>query len=101
MSDKPKIFVFVNGGNDLGIFGCALADDGEVIAGHVSSDCHWLRHDMGVTGNWQHDKYNAHYPEGWELVDLIAEGHELPQDPDFLVAVERNKAREKAEAPHA
>jgi hypothetical protein len=66
---KPKIYVFCNG--------CAMpdwheamaiAEDGHVLAGHACSDHGFIAHDMGVTSKRKHDKYDAHYPEGWELV---------------------------------
>lgn len=49
--------------------GVAIAEDGHALAGHASSNHAWLEHDMGLNGSdWQHDKYRAHYPEGFELV---------------------------------
>lgn len=64
----PKIFVFCNGVNALGVIGCAIAEDGTVLGGHASSSQEWMKHDMGVTGSWKHDKYAEHYPGGYEVV---------------------------------
>ena len=65
---KPRIYVFVEShfaSGDVGSY--ALADDGEFLAGHVSSNVSWAKHDMGLHGDWKHDKYAAHYPGGYEL----------------------------------
>lgn len=70
-----KIYVFLNGKSSLGEYYCAIAEDGEVVAGHVCSSVLFMDHDMGFTSNWQHDKYDAHFGKGnWELefVDNIA-----------------------------
>lgn len=68
---KPKIFVFVNSGDGTDWQqGEALTEDGQFIASHVSSSRGFFRHDMGLTGEWQHDKYKAHYPDGYELVEV-------------------------------
>lgn len=64
----PKVFVFCNDTSPLGCIGVALAEDGTYLAGHASSSEAWLKHDMGVTGTWKHDKYSEHYPGGYEVV---------------------------------
>ncbi len=46
----------------------AVAEDGTVLAGHYSSSEWWARHDIGIGSEWKHDKYKAHYPDGYELV---------------------------------
>lgn len=71
MSDKPKIFIFINSGRGTDMIGgSALAEDGNFLAGHLSSHEGWFRHDMGLTSDWKHDKYAAHYPDGYELVEV-------------------------------
>lgn len=68
MNDKPKIYAFVNGhwgGGDM--VALAVAEDGTVLAQHVSSSPSWAQHDMGVTSDWKHDKYAEHYPDGFEI----------------------------------
>lgn len=88
---KPKIFVFVNGreGTDWQM-GEALAEDGHFIASHVSSSRGFFRHDMGLTGDWQHDKYAAHYPEGYELVEVPEGGAKTHAG--LIAAYEKHKA---------
>ncbi len=67
----PKIYVFINSGNGTDwIIGCAIAEDGHCLAGHCSSHYEWFKHDMGLTSNWKHDQYKAHYPDGYELVEV-------------------------------
>ena len=72
---KPKIYVFVarqalNGECHM----LAVAEDGEEIAWHISSNVSFGQFDMGLVGHSEqgpaikkHDKYNAKYPEGYEL----------------------------------
>jgi hypothetical protein len=50
------------------VLGCAMCEDGAVLAEHLSSGVGFARHDMGIEGEWQHEKYRAHCPDGFELV---------------------------------
>lgn len=63
----PKIYVFINGSWGQDVIGYALAEDGAVLTHHISSSEQWLKHDMGVTSDWKHDTYRAHYPDGYEV----------------------------------
>ena len=66
---KKKIFVFVNTGYTSGdVSGYALCEDGYVLTSHFSSNEPWFKHDMGITGDWKHDNYKKHCPEGYELI---------------------------------
>lgn len=58
------------------VIGGALAEDGTLLAGHLSSNVEFSKHDMGLTSTWKHDLYTQHYPSGYELewVDDL-EGH--------------------------
>lgn len=99
MADRPKVFVFVNGGEGDWLPVVALSEDGVQLAGHVCSSRGFARHDMGVNGpTWSAaaaklDAYAKHYPDGYELVDLTdldftAQGnHE-----GLMAAIERSKA---------
>lgn len=64
---KPKIFVFVNGGQPGLLDVVAIAEDGCYLAGHACSSEYYIPWDMGFKGTHQHSKYDAHYPNGWEL----------------------------------
>jgi hypothetical protein len=65
----PKIFLWcVPGGWRNGdVIGYALAEDGKGLASHLSSSEDFSKHDMGLTSNWKHEAYQAHYPDGFEL----------------------------------
>lgn len=85
MSDKPKIFVFINGGRGTEfVKGESLSEDGHFLAGHLSSNETWFRHDMGLTSDWKHEKYKAHYPDGYELVEVLEE--DPRQNADLMAA---------------
>jgi hypothetical protein len=61
----------VNGtawGSDLYVL--ALAEDGELLASHVSSCEGWAKSDIGATGDRKHENYRAKYPDGFEVVWL-------------------------------
>ena len=66
MVSKPKIFIFA-GDTGYGFHGQALAEDGTGLGGHLSSSVDFAKHDMGLTSDWKHDLYDAHYPDGYEL----------------------------------
>ena len=83
----PRIFVFVDGSGIFGFLGAAVSEDGAHLAGHTSSSLDWLRHDMGIDGNWKHDKYAAHYPTGYQLVDLIGSPGYVEQSPEAMAAI--------------
>lgn len=68
LSTKPKIYAFVNGGSDDWWNMAALSEDGIFLAGHVCSHPVYGQHDMGVTSDWKHEYYRAHYPDGYEVI---------------------------------
>ncbi len=46
----------------------AVAEDGEGLATHVSSEEGWGKHDLGVGGEgFYKDKYTAKYPDGYQV----------------------------------
>lgn len=93
---KPKIFVFVNSGRGTDmVSGAALTEDGHFVAGHLSSCRSWFRHDMGLTSNWKHDLYLAHYPDGFDLVE-VPDGEERTHD-GLRTAYEKHLALAAAE----
>ena len=67
----PKIFVYRPTEAFRDCAGVAFAEDGEKLAAHISSGLSWFRHDMGLTSDWQHERYRAKYPDGYELVECI------------------------------
>lgn len=67
-----KVFVWVTARSGDDVYCTAIAEDGTALAGHLSSNESWARHDMGVTSVWNHEHYRAHYPAGFE-VEFVAE----------------------------
>lgn len=63
----PKIYLFCYPYDEHDFAGLAIAEDGTLLAGHLSSSVDFSKHDMGFTSNWKHEEYKVHYPEGFEL----------------------------------
>lgn len=74
----PKIYLYcIPTNSGLGIvkgstaggdvMACALAEDGTSLANHLSSSADFAKHDIGLTSDWHHDDYRAHYPDGYEV----------------------------------
>jgi hypothetical protein len=88
-SVKPKIYCFINSAAHEWYVGVALAEDGDYLAGHISSSKNWSKHDMGITSEWKHDAYAKKYPEGYEL-----EWVDCPKDhAGLLAACELNQGK--------
>ncbi len=49
------------------VLGCALSEDGLILAEHLSSSEAFARHDLGLTSDWKHDRYREYAPDGYEL----------------------------------
>lgn len=93
---KPKIYLFcVPGGMRSGdVIGYALAEDGNGLGSHLSSNEDFSKHDMGLTSNWKHDGYKKHYPEGYDLEWIMEE--KLDSHARFQKALAINKELAKA-----
>ena len=62
------IYCFNNGGPARFLSAVALGDDGICIAGHCCSDEGFMPHDLGITSDWKHELYDAHFGAGnWKL----------------------------------
>ena len=76
--DKIYIFAVYTGRNSYGVIrdadpngdtiGYAVDKDFNCISNHYSSGIGWTMHDMGITSDWQRDKYEKAFPNGYELV---------------------------------
>ena len=65
---KKKIFCFNNGGVYGMLHAVAMCEDGHPLAEHACSHEYYMPHDLGITSDWKHDRYNKHCGEGnWEL----------------------------------
>jgi len=68
MNDKPKIYVFINGGSPGWYHATALSEDGDFLADHICSSEGFVPHDMGLTSDWKREHYAKQYPDGYELI---------------------------------
>jgi hypothetical protein len=66
----PKIFVFVNSHSHQWYNALALSEDGVAVAGHACSTPWFVWHDM-IGSGWKTENYEKHYPNGYEIVNLI------------------------------
>ena len=94
MSNTIYIYAEQIGREDWRCF--ALAEDGTGLAGHLSSNEYWARHDMGFDGSTKkHNHYAEHYPDGYEL--------EWVTDPEthfgYMAALALNRARTEEAKP--
>lgn len=101
---RPKIFVYcVPLGTGEGtvrdstpggdVLACALAEDGQGLAQHLSSSVNFAKHDIGLTSEWKHEIYAAKYPDGYELVWAGSSDAELDAHSEFQAAFALNQAR--------
>ena len=87
-----KIFIYLT--RDEPGYECAvaLAEDGVMITGHISSSVYWSERDMGLDKTYpaeaKHSAYQRHFPNGYELVNLLhATEDELRSNPAFEAAL--------------
>lgn len=92
---KPTIFVFCNSCSNMWHYVVALAEDGAGLAGHICSAHEFIAHDMGFMGNWKHDVYDKHYPDGWQLE--YVEQEDIPGHAKLQEAFRLNRERQPAE----
>ena len=93
-ADLPTIFGFVNGHGMGGVIAVLLAEDGEGLGSHASSNEGWAKFDLGVEGNTRSDRhktFQSHYPDGYKMEWL----DKPSDDPRFLKAVELNGQKQK------
>lgn len=64
-----KIYCYIGGEWEKtgDLYVCSLGNDGQGLAGHMSSSIDWAKHDIGLTSDWKHDIYKMKYPDGYEL----------------------------------
>lgn len=96
--DRPMIYCFIHAHTGTDVVSMALAEDGTVLGGHVSSDEWWARSDCGYLntgmGSIKRKKFAAHYPEGYSLEWV----YDPPAHEGLTAAIDRNdELREQAE----
>lgn len=67
MGDKKTIYIAAEQAKSGDYFGYAFIENEGLIASHFSSNEAFVRHDMGITSDWKHDRYDKECPDGWEL----------------------------------
>lgn len=90
----PKIFFYITDDSPGFQSVMALAEDGTGLAAHMSSSREFARRDIGCgkVSHPKHQKYMAHYPTGFEMVDLIdAKDEEKAANVEFQTALKRNR----------
>jgi hypothetical protein len=87
---KPKIFLAVQSRTAWApdVSGCAIAEDGTLLAAHVSSTDKFLELDLR-----RHTaQFDAHYPGGYELIWI---GDLAATDKDFREAMRKHIGRNR------
>ena len=94
--DKPKIFVFAEPSDfwTPRAAAVALAEDGEILASHISANEGFVEQDLGVTSKQKHNRYGAKYPDGFEVEFVM--GANVHAHGELQQAIAKNK--ESAEA---
>lgn len=65
-----KIYLFATPGafgHAENYTGHALCEDGDFLAGHVSSTVEWVQYDLGLTSERKHVGYKEHCRDGYSL----------------------------------
>jgi len=95
-SAPPRIYVWCNSCAPQWHVMAAIAEDGTYLGGHVCSSHGFGPHDMGLVGEWKHEGYDEHYPDGWELVWVEDFREAKAYDPKFAAAIKANESAAKA-----
>jgi hypothetical protein len=67
---KAIIYCFIDGkrSNNLLVSAFYIKDKKILkIAGHISNNVIYAKHDIGITSNWKHEIYEKLFPNGYEL----------------------------------
>lgn len=94
--EMPAIYCFLNGGSSEWWNVAAVAEDGTGLAGHICSSAAFFHHDLGLTSDWKHDKYQEHYPHGYRLVWEDVHGGTHSEGCKRAIAIGNARVAEKA-----
>ena len=67
---EPVIYGFNNGGNEFGLEGVLIAEDGEVLGSHVCSSESFMLYDLGIAEGCRpdrHERFQSKYPNGYKM----------------------------------
>lgn len=89
----PKIFFYITDDSPGFQSVMALAEDGTGLAARMITNPVLTRKDIGISAKSPlHEKYLAHYPTGFEMVDLIDATDETKgANVEFQTALKRNR----------
>ena len=93
---KIYLTCFPGGFRKGDVLGYALAENGEGLASHLSSNIDFSKHDMGLTSDWKHDHYTKCFPEGYELIWIDTPDTDERWQKAFQLNQERHTAEVKA-----
>lgn len=94
INSLPTIYGFNNGGTPGFLQGVILAEDGEVLGGHLCSAEGYMPHDLGVVEGSRpdrHEAFRAKYPDGYRM-DFVP-GDDVMTHPGLDAAVKAHTAR--------
>lgn len=100
IDELPVIYGFNNGGSPGWYHGALIAEDGEVLGGHVCSHEGFMLGDLGIVEGSRldrHKHFRAHYPDGYRM-DFVPES-EVMSHPGLGAACEKNAARAAVAEP--
>ncbi|WP_128292048.1 hypothetical protein [Afifella aestuarii] len=96
--ELPVIYGFNNGGRPGWYSGVLLAEDGQVLGGHICSAEGYMPHDLGVVCGSRpdrHEMFRKHYPDGYRM-DFVPL-REVLTHAGLDAACQRNKAKGEAD----
>lgn len=97
MNEKPTIYAFINGGSPGWFEVMAIAEDGEFLAGHISSSVSWAQID--IDHEQKHEHYRRKYPDGFQFLWLDGD---KPEDLAIIKQLgEKNRALAEKESASA
>lgn len=96
IEELPTIWGFNNGGASFGFHAVAIADDGEVLGGHLCSAEGYMPYDLGIVEGSRPERhseqYQVHYPDGYRM-DFVKHAH-----PAVKAAFEKHQAKYSKES---
>jgi len=91
VEDLPTIYGFNNGGETGWFSAVLIADDGEVMGGHICSHEDYMPSDLGIiegSRSDRHEEFRKKYPDGYQM-EFVSTGR-LRDHKGLNAAIERN-----------
>lgn len=93
VEDLPTIYGFNNGGEPGWFSAVLIAEDGEVMGGHICSHEAYMPSDLGIiegSRSDRHEGFRKKYPDGYQM-EFVPTGR-LSDHKGLNVAIARNAA---------